>query len=194
MKANLTTIKPLKSAFLSVDKDFEQIFKILFVNSQPYSDELKRLLIVNTKDCLDKDNAYYNKLVKDFPLSKLVEDGYLIFDGEVVHPEHEEIKSYITLQVNQFSPNATNPYFRDAEFSFNICSHYDYKYLGDFSSRPLKIAGYIDGLLDGVKLSGLGKLEFDGLTELTMGTAYSGYKLNYKTVHGVDDTIPVEDA
>lgn len=194
MKANIATVKPLKSAFLSIGKDFEQLFKILFVNSQPYSDEIKRLLVINTKDCLDKNNDYYNQVVKNFSVSKLVEEGYIVFDLEIIHPEHEEIKSYITLQIEQCTPNVSNPYFMDAEFAFNILTHYNYKYLGDFESRPWVIAGYIKGLLEGVRLSGLGKLEFQTATELSVGTAYSGVRLSYKTIHGTDDTIPVENA
>jgi len=45
------------SSFLSCEKDLEVILKKLFIESQPYSDELKKLLVINTKDCLDnKEN------------------------------------------------------------------------------------------------------------------------------------------
>ena len=37
--------------------------------SYPYSDELKRLLMINTKDCLDKSNERYQKIVKKFRAS-----------------------------------------------------------------------------------------------------------------------------
>ena len=39
------------SSFLSCEKDTESIVNKLFVESRPYSDELKRLLVINTKDC-----------------------------------------------------------------------------------------------------------------------------------------------
>ena len=42
----------IKSTFLSCEKDTEAILKKLFIDSKPYSDMLKRLLIINTKDCL----------------------------------------------------------------------------------------------------------------------------------------------
>jgi len=41
------------SSFLSCEKDLETILRKLFVESQPYSDKLKKLLVINTKDCLD---------------------------------------------------------------------------------------------------------------------------------------------
>jgi hypothetical protein len=46
----------LKSSFLSCEKDAETILRKLIVESRPYSDDLKRLLVINTKDCLDKTN------------------------------------------------------------------------------------------------------------------------------------------
>ena len=41
------------SSFLSCEKDLQTILRKLFIESQPYSDALKRLLVINTKDCLD---------------------------------------------------------------------------------------------------------------------------------------------
>ena len=46
-------IKPnIKSSFLSCEKDTETILRRLLIESKPYSDVLKKLLIINTKDCL----------------------------------------------------------------------------------------------------------------------------------------------
>jgi hypothetical protein len=61
MKKDLV-MKPtdFTSSFLSCEKDLEAILKKLFIESQPYSDDLKRLLVINTKDCLDnKTNPIY---------------------------------------------------------------------------------------------------------------------------------------
>ena len=58
-------VGPFNSSFLSCEKDAEAIIKKLFVDSRPYSDELKRLLLINTKDCLlDKTNPAYIKRLK----------------------------------------------------------------------------------------------------------------------------------
>jgi len=43
------------SSFLSYEKDLETILRKLFVESQPYSNDLKKLLVINMKDCLDND-------------------------------------------------------------------------------------------------------------------------------------------
>ena len=53
--------------------------------------------------------------------------------------------------------------------------------------RPLKIAGYIDGILNNSRLSGIGKLEFIGCSELVLDENLSGYTLTYRAVHGTDD-------
>ena len=51
MRKDLT--KPdIRSSFLSCEKDTETILRRLFIESRPHSDMLKKLLIVNTKDCL----------------------------------------------------------------------------------------------------------------------------------------------
>ena len=39
--------KDFQSSFLSCEKDIEIILKRLFVTSKPYSDDLKRLLVIN---------------------------------------------------------------------------------------------------------------------------------------------------
>jgi len=68
------------SSFLSCEKDLQTILQRLFVESQPYSDELKRLLVINTKDCLDnKTSPVYQKAIKDMSLAKLRELGYIKF-------------------------------------------------------------------------------------------------------------------
>jgi hypothetical protein len=62
------------SSFMSCEKDLENILKRLFVESQPYSDELKKLLVINTKDCLDNDKSLtYRNVIKDMSLAKLRE-------------------------------------------------------------------------------------------------------------------------
>ena len=60
MKRDLVSTKKIISSFLSCEKDFEEILRKLFIENRPHSDELKRLLVINTKDCLDdKTNAAY---------------------------------------------------------------------------------------------------------------------------------------
>ena len=72
---------------------------------------------------------------------------------------------------------------------FDIICHTDYWDLGDYRLRPLKIAGYIDGILNNSKLSGIGTLQFLTANELILNEQLSGYTLVYEAIHGTDDKI-----
>lgn len=177
------------SSFLSCEKDSENILKKLFIESRPYSDYLKRLLVINTKDCLiNTESVVYQNKIKEMSLPKLIEEGYIRFAPKIKMPEHEEVKSYIIISFDNFSSTANNE-FRDCTINFDILCHTDYWYLGDFKIRPVKIAGYIDGILDKAKLSGIGRLEFLGCNQLVLDEILSGYTLSYRAVHGSDDKI-----
>ena len=179
------------SSFLSCQKDLEEILKRLFVTSQPYSDELKRLLVINTKDCLDnKTSAVYQNAIKDMSLAKLRQQGYIKFEPKIKMPEHEQVKSYLLISFDNFRPNMRNPEFRDCNVHIDILCHTDYWDLGDFRIRPLKIAGYIDGILNKARLSGIGTFQFAGCNELVLDETLSGYTLTYSAIHGTDDVLP----
>lgn len=193
MIRDLMNIKGLKSSFLSCEKDIETILRKLFIESQPYSEELIRLLVINTKDCLDNiENSVYNKKVKEMSLGKLREDGYIKLEPKINMGEHEDIKSYIILSFDNFV-ETSNPEYRDCTISFDILCHTDYWDIGNYRIRPLKIAGYIDGILNNAKLSGIGELNFLGCNELVLDENLSGYTLMYTATHGNDDRIPGEE-
>lgn len=185
---------PCKSSFLNCEKDTETILRKLFVESKPYSDTLKRLLVVNTKDCLsNKDSKVIDNAVAAMTLPELVQKGYITQVPKMRMPEHEEIKSYIIISFDNFTPNENNTWYRDGTINFDIISHLDYWDIGDYQIRPLKIAGYIDGILNNCKLSGIGTLNFIGCNELILGEDLGGYTLTYRAVHGYDDrTEPQE--
>ena len=193
MKKNLAEVKRI-SSFLAYEKDIELILRKIFVESRPYSDDLKRLLVINTKDCLDaKDNEKYNKKIKEMTLSKLVEEGYIRLEPKIYLKEHEEVKSYILISFDNFTRNAKNPEFRDCTVNFDIISYTDYWDIGDYRIRPLKIAGYIDGILNEAKLSGIGTFNFMGCNALLLSQELSGYSLSYRAIHGSDDRIKEEE-
>lgn len=193
MKRNLA-VTNIHSSFLSCEKDMETILKKLFIESRPYSDKLKRLLVINTKDCLDnKTSDVYNEKIKEMTVAKLREEGYIKMEPKIRFPEHEEVKSYIIISFDNFATNEKNPQFRDCTVSFDIICHTDYWDIGDYRLRPLKIVGYIDGLLNNTKLSGIGTFNFAGCNELILSEDLSGYTLSYRAIHGSDDIIPAND-
>lgn len=188
MKRDTIMTKPLKSSFLSCEKDAETIIKKLFVTSKPYSDELKRLLVINTKDCLDNSNENYRKIVENTSVKELMEGNYITLVPKIKLKEHEEIKNYIVLSFGNFE-STSNPEYRDCEISFDIYCHTDYWPLGDYQIRPMKIAGIIDGILNKSRLSGIGTLDFLGLVPLNGDVDYKGYTLSFRAIHGNDDKL-----
>ncbi len=190
MKSDLILTTPITSSFLSCEKDMESILIKLFVKSYPYSNLLKRLLIINTSDCLDERKKKYKDIIDSISLKDMRDRGYIKLEPKIRLPEHEDVKSYIILTFDNFSPNPTNPQFRDCFVSFDIICHTDYWDIGNYRLRPLKIAGYIDGLLNNCKLSGIGTFQFAGCNELILSEDLSGYTLTYKAIHGSDDQIP----
>lgn len=184
----------IKSSFLSCEKDTETILRKLFIDSKPYSDTLKRLLIINTDDCLfDMVNPEYNKRIKEMSLGRLSEEGYIRMSPNITFGENEQTKSYIHISFDGFTPCPKNTHFRDCVVMIDIVCPTNRWDLGNYRLRPLKIAGYIDGILNNCKLSGIGTLNFLGCNEIVLSEELSGYCLTYTATHGSDDKIPVKE-
>lgn len=189
MKRDTVLTQPITSSFLSCEKDTETILKKLFIESRPYSDILKRLLVVQASDCLDK-----NYDMSEYSLKKLIDEKYIVLSPKIELPEHAQVKSFITLNFDNFTPNATNPEFRNSMIHMDIACHHDFWELGNFRQRPIKIMGYIDGILNKSRLSGIGELHFMGghMTAIT-DENWSFFTLSYMAIHGSDDQIPNEE-
>ena len=137
-----------KSSFLSVDKDMSIITDLLMKN-----DRLKKLLHYTTRDCLDRPKLTEEETIELFGKNiKIVPKLYV--DNSVLN--------YIIVSFDNFTTNRTNPEFRDNIIEFDIICHFDQWSLRDFQLRPYKIAAEIDSMLDGKRLTGIGKLEFLG--------------------------------
>ena len=187
-------MSPFQSSFLSCEKDAEIILRKLFIESRPYSDDLKRLLVINTKDCLDdKTNPIYLEKIQKTTLPDLIEKGYIKLSPKLNFGEFEEVKSYILISFDNFVPNAKNPQFRDCTVTFDIMCHIDNWDLGNYRERPIKIVGFIDGILDNSKLTGIGTFQMMGCNQLILNEDLAGYTLMYIAIHGSDDELPESD-
>lgn len=162
-----------KSSFLSIDKDMGIIVKQLLGN-----DRLKRLLYYTTKDALYQPNlteeqtiGLIGKNIKNIP--KLYVDGSVL--------------SYIIVGFDNFTPNRSNPEFRDNIIEFDIICHYDQWTLNDFQLRPYRIAAEIDSMFDGKHLTGIGETEFLGANQIILTDEFAGLCLMYRAVHGEED-------
>lgn len=186
IKASCLAGKTCKSSFLSCDKDMETIWRKLFVENKPYDDYLKRLLIINTPDCLDDSQVQYRKEIEKYSVKKLHDEGYLRMVPKLTFGEHEDTKSYILVEFNNFT-TSSNPEFRDCIIRISCISLLDCWEMDNYALRPFKIAGYVDGTLNEARLSGIGKLEFYGATTVSYNEYLGGVILNYRAVHGGED-------
>ena len=203
MRYDVRAMKPIYSSFLSCERDMQQIVKLLFVKSKPYSDKLKRLLIINKSDCLDENNRSYQDLIDSKPLSVMRKEGYIRLNPKIARKEFQNIKSYILVTFDNFSPNRVDPKFMDCTVNFDIICYDDQWDLDGFRERPLVIAGYIDGILNSIsndnktllsrpagnniKLSGMGEYNFLGCNLAVLNEDISMYTLSYRAVHFTED-------
>ena len=106
--------------------------------------------------------------------------------------ENQDVKSYIIISYDNFTPSDEGTYFRDCIVEIDIICNTNYWDLGNFRQRPIKIMGYIDGILNECKLTGIGTLNFVGANEIVLSEELSGYCLMYRAYHGNDDKIEEE--
>lgn len=167
-----TYIEP-KSAFLSVDKDLSIIVERMLKN-----DNLKKLLHYTVKDCLNKP-----KLSEDESLELISKNIKLV---PKVYIDKENLV-YIIIRMRNFTPNGTNPEFRDNVIEFDIICHYDQWHLKDFQLRPYRIAAEIDSMFNDKHLTGIGDLKFLAGDQLVLTDKYGGFCLQYYAIHGGED-------
>ena len=190
-----TQMKPkdFQASFLSCEKDIETILTKIFIKSKPYSDILKRLLIIDKPDCLDTTQQQYTQLINEYDIHKMEEEGYVFFVPRINQLINEPARSRLLIEFDDFVPTS-NTHYRDCTISFTIlCPLINWK-LDDFKLRPHQIAGYIDGILNNSKLSGIGTLQFMGASQIVLDEEYGGMVLRYIATHGNDDKEDFEDA
>lgn len=192
MQRNAVIIPPVQSSFLSCPKDVELILNKLFKESNPYSSWLKRLLIINMPDCLDTSITKYDSVVNKYSVKDLFDKQYLRQTPRLEFNEHEDVQSYIMISFDNFTTNAINPQFKDCIVNFDIICHTKQWELEDFMIRPLMIAGYIDGILNHKRLSGVGEFLFLGCNEIILDENLAGYTLSYSAIHFSEDDAKLE--
>ena len=173
----LQTYKYPKSSFLSIEKDLNVITGYMTKN-----ENLKKLLYYTSKDCLSKpklteeqSDELYGKNIKLIPK--------LYIDHNVLN--------YIIISFDNFTPNGSNPEFRDNIVEFDIICHFDQWSLNDGLLRPYRIAAEIDSMLNNNRLTGIGTLQFLGANQMILTDEYAGLCLMYSAIHGEEDKTPM---
>ena len=163
---------PPKSSFLSINKDMRLLIDKFLAN-----DRLCKLLFYTDSNALNKTNltdeqkiGMFNKNIKIVP--KLYVDGSVL--------------NYMIISFDNFVESG-NPQFRDNIIEFDIICHFDQWQLKDFDLRPYRIAAEIDSMLNGQKLTGIGRIEFLGANQILLTDEFAGICLMYRTYHGEED-------
>lgn len=165
-----------KSSFLSVEKDFNKLFNLIDKN-----DRLKKLLYYDTNDCLD------NPKLANVSLAELVKSNKLRLVPR--YKINGELYSGLIVKPSDFSPNGTNPEFRNNVIEFDYICHFDHWVLKDFQFRPIRVAAEIDTLLSEERLTGIGPLEFMGAQPIEIDDNYGGICILYQVIHGDEDKV-----
>lgn len=164
-----------ESSFLSIEKDLGLISNMMLRNPR-----LQKLLYYNSADCLDRP-----------AISEA--EGYELFGKNIkIVPKlyvDNSVLNYIIINFDNFTPNMTNPEFRDNIIEFDIICHFDQWQLRDFQLRPYKIAAEIDSMFNEKQLTGIGKLEFLGANQMILTDEYAGICLMYQAIHCDEDKI-----
>ena len=162
-----------KSGFLSTEKDTGLIVNMILKN-----DNLKKMLHYTGRDCLSQ-----SKLTEDEALELFGKNIKIIPKLQV----DKEVLNYIIISFDNFTPNATNPEFRDNIIEFDIICHFDQWQMKDFQLRPYKIAAEIDSMFNDKHLTGIGTLKFLGASQLILSDEFAGLCLMYSAIHGEED-------
>lgn len=161
-----------KSSFLSMEKDLSIIIDNMLKNNR-----LKKLLYYTKKFPLTEPNLTEEQSAQLLGKNiKLVPKLYV--DGEVLN--------YILISFDNFT-ETSNPEFRDNLIEFDIICHMDQWEIGDLALRPYKIAAEIDSMFNYKRLTGIGKIEFIGASQVILNNEFAGLCLTYRAVHGEED-------
>lgn len=177
-----------ETSFLSVEKDASTILKAI-LDDNVHGERIGKLMYYGSEDALSKQpltSEQWRELVK--PQFHRTSPGCIKLVPKIYL--EDEARNYIIIKFDHFSPNMTNPEFRDNIISFNIICHYDQWQLENLQLRPYQIAAALDSIFNGTRLSGIGTLEFMGCDIIMPNDEFAGLDLSYLAIHGEDDKIP----
>ena len=177
MKAN--TFEYPKSSFLGLSKDTALLMDKILSNQN-----VLKLMYYNVPDVLLNPNVPYvgSEEIKEMLIGGQISNVPRIkFDNEK--------KNYLILTFDSFTPNATNSFYKDHVVEIKILCNFDNWSLTDYEIRPYRIAGELDAMLNGQKLTGIGVLNFMYAEENLYDNVLGGITLKYLAVRGHEDEV-----
>ena len=177
MKAN--TYEYPKSSFLGLAKDTALIVDKIIKNQN-----VLKLMYYNKPNVLVDPSV---PIVTQPQIKELFTKGQITNVPRIkVSPYND---TYLIITFDSFTPNATNSFYRDHVVEIKILCNYDIWPLLDYEIRPYRLAGEIDAMLNGAKLTGIGELNFMYADENLYDNVIGGVTLKYLAVRGHEDEV-----
>ena len=168
------TIYEAHSSFLGVPKDIAYIMRKILNNKN-----LAKLLYHTTSNCLNGPEVTSEQIAEMLQTKQICALPKIKVDTEK--------KTYLTINFDNYTPNSENTFYRDHTIEIRIITHFDLWNLDDNDIRVYRIAGEIDSMLNGAKLSGIGITNLINATKDVYDEEYGGITLNYRVVRGTED-------
>ena len=162
------------SSFLGVPKDIAYIMNMILKNKN-----VGKLLWYSVPDCLHKSDIGSAEIAQMLQTEQISTKPKVKVDGDE--------KTYLRIAFDNYIPNDTNSFYRDHTIEIRIITHFNLWYLEDNDMRIYKLAGEIDSMLNGVKMSGIGITNFVKANQDVYDEEYVGLTLTYRVVRGTED-------
>ena len=146
------------------------------------NDKLVNLLYYTDKDPLSHEDLTQEQIQNEI-FEKLIKIVPRVGPKETAH-------SVVVVRISRGRGLVANSEFKNVIISIETFVPMTQWIIKDTNLRPFAIMGYIDGILNNSKLTGIGTLNFLSAKELVLNEEFSGYCMFYQAVHGSDDLIP----
>lgn len=165
-----------KSSFLGMAKDTSLIIDKILSNKN-----LLKLLYYTGADWEKKPDLTSTQIKSLFENKQISNVPKIEVD--------EERMNYLTIVYDSFTPNQTNPYYRDHIVEIKVICHFQDWDINNFELRPYRIAGELDAMLDGQHLTGIGELYFLSADQNIYDNEFGGVTLRYLAIRGNEDKV-----
>lgn len=169
-----------KSSFLGMAKDTSLVMEKILSNKN-----VLKLIFYTGADWKDKPDLTADNIKTLFKTKQISNIPKIEVD--------KDKKTYLRVSFDEFFPNGTNTFYRDCVMELKILCHFDDWDLNDYELKPYRLAGELDSMFNGVKMTGIGVLNFLSAGMDVYDNEYGGITLRYLITYGDEDKVePLE--
>lgn len=154
--------------FLLFQEDMRIIFEKMMGDQ-----ELLKLLYYSSPDAVNKPD------IEDNEILEYIAENNIRLVPDLTIPEKQI--SIVSVYMDDFSVNSTNPQYIDNFLTFEILCPVECWKMDNYQFRPMRIMHRIQSLFNNSKLNGIGRVEYVLSKMMTIGT-YSGYSMVFNLI------------